>query len=235
MGGNSTTSNGDGNQVHVGGDAHGPVVAGGGIHIGDGNTGIVITGFADDDGRKRNFTIAKASRVPVTATWIGIMSGVVTLIGFATGVTSVWQAVAAFRDGLSSAPPADPWTVAWLLGGVVLVAVGVAGFSSARFLRRHVLRLPRHWRARAWAGIRDGSGRTFPWRLRLAAECEHRPGRKLRFAQVPASWVDHYQGGKTTRREVTEWQPVAICPRNPEHRVRVDVSGNDFDVALGRG
>jgi len=34
---------------------------------------------------------------------------------------------------------------------------------------------------------------------------------------------------------VTKWLPVAVCSRNPEHRIVVDVSGNDFDSALPRG
>lgn len=229
----SRNENRRGQQVNVGGDAHGPVVVAGGITIGDGNSGIVITGFADGDEPKREFTIAKSSRIPIASNWIGIMSGLATLVGFVTGATSVSKLVEQLRGGLSQSS-LGPDVPIGILVGLVLIAVGIAGFAAVRFLRRHLLRLPKRWRGRAWAGIREESGRTFPYRLRLAAECEHCPGRKMRFAQVPETWVDHYQDGRRTRREVTKWMPVAVCSRNPEHRVAVDVSGNDFDSALPR-
>ncbi len=234
LGNASRNENGSGQQVNVGGDAHGPVVTGGGIHIGNGNSGIVITGFADGGGPEREFTIAKASRIPITSTWIGIVSGLVTIIGFVTGATSVSRLVGQFRDGLGAAPAMDPAVPVGVLAAALLVAIGIGGFLIVRFLGRHVLRLPKRW-GRAWAGIRDESGRTFPYRLRLAAECDRCPGRRMRFVQIPETWVDHYQDGRRTKREVTKWLPVAVCSRNPEHRVVVDVSGNDFDSALPRG
>jgi len=229
----SRNENRHGQQVNVGGDAHGPIIGRGGIHIGDGNSGIVITGFADGDHPKREFTVAKSSRIPIASNWIGIISGLATIVGFVTGATSVSRLVSQLRGGLSGATP-EPGVVIGIFVAFGLIAIGISGFSAVRFLGRHLLRLPRRWRGRAWAGIKEESGRTFPYRLRLAAECEHCPGRKMRFAQMPETWVDHYKDGRRTRREVTKWMPVAVCSRNSEHRVRVDISGNDFDSALQR-
>jgi len=98
-----------------------------------------------------------------------------------------------------------------------------------------VLRLPKRPFFRAWAGIKEESGRTYPYSLRLAMRCPKCKNQKLRFQQIPETWVDFYDNtGKRTKRDVTKWAPMAVCPRNEEHSIRVDISGNDFDEALPR-
>ncbi|PDQ36565.1 MAG: hypothetical protein B5766_00035, partial [Candidatus Lumbricidophila eiseniae] len=100
---------------------------------------------------------------------------------------------------------------------------------------RNVLRLPKRPFFRAWAGIKEESGRTYPYSLRLAMRCPKCKNQKLRFQQIPETWVDFYDNtGKRTKRDVTKWAPMAVCPRNEEHSIRVDISGNDFDEALPR-
>lgn len=217
-----------GDEFHVGGNVNGAMVARGGIHLGDGNSGIVINSYSEGEAPGEGFSIEKSTRVPISANWIGTVSGLVTVAGFVTGFTSWRELLAALKAGnLWSASISSASVSA--IAAVLLVCLGFAGICAVKFLKRHVLRLPKNWRSRAWAGVRDERGRTFPHRLRLAMDCPKCPGRRMRFQQEPAAWNDYPRKGGGSRREVTEWWPVAVCPRNPEHTLKVDVSGNDFE------
>jgi hypothetical protein len=135
-------------------------------------------------------------------------------------------------DILRGTPP-EYW---WLVGSLLTVGVGLIGLSFFRFLRRNVLRLPKRWIFRAWAAIKEASGRTYPYSLRLAMRCPKCTNQKLRFQQVPGDYYDiiNLETGARKKRVVTRWASMAACPRNDEHSIPVDISGNDFDAAHAR-
>lgn len=229
-------SNDGSQQIQAEGNVTAPFAKGGGIAIGGDNHGVVITSVATPNEPKYTFDIVKKTRIPTPAALIGVISGLITIAGFVTGAFSVKQLVDVFTSGsgfdVSSGVPKEYW---WLIASVFTIAVSLIGWSFLRFLRRNVLRLPKRPLFRAWAGIKEENGRTYPYSLRLAMRCPTCKNQKLRFQQVPESWVDFYDNsGNRTKRNVTKWAPMAVCPRNEEHSIPVDISGNDFDDALPR-
>lgn len=229
--------NSSGNQqIHTHGDVTAPFAKDGGISFGGDNHGIVITSVPTPEGPQHTFDITTKTRIPTPAAFIGVVSSLITIAGFVTGGFSIKQLIDAYRSSGafngSGASTAEYW---WLFGSVLAIIVSFIGLSFAMFLRRNVLRLPKLWFFRAWAGIKEASGRTYPYSLRLSMRCPKCKNQKLRFQQVPEKWVDFYDGnGKHTKRDVTKWASMAVCPRNEEHSIRVDISGNDFDEALPR-
>lgn len=229
------SSNGN-QQIQTGGDVKAPFARGGGVAFGGDNHGIVVTSVPTSDEPRHTFDIVKKTRIPTPAALIGVVSGLITIAGFVTGAFSVKQLVDIFASGsgfdISAGVPTAYW---WLIVSVFVIAISLIGWSFFRFLRRNVLRLPKHPFFRAWAGIKEEDGVTYPYSLRLAMRCPKCKNQKLRFQQVPETWVDFYDNnGKRTKRDVTKWMPMAVCPRNEEHSIRVDISGNDFDEALPR-
>lgn len=229
------SSNGN-QQIQTGGDVHAPFAEGGGVAFSGDNHGIVVTSVPTSDEPQHTFDIVKKTRIPTPAAFIGVASGLITITGLATGVSSVKQLVDIFTSGrgfdASTGVPGEYW---WLLVSILAIAIGLIGWSFFRFLRRNVLRLPKRPFFRAWAGIKEEDGVTYPYSLRLAMRCPKCKNQKLRFHQVPETWVDFYdENGKRTKRNVTKWAPMAVCPRNEEHSLRVDISGNDFDEPLPR-
>ena len=176
-------------------------------------------------------------RIPTPASLIGVISGLLTIAGFATGAVSVKQLVDVFMssDGydITKGTPKEYW---WLLGSILTIIISFIGWSFFRFLRRNVLRLPKRWLFRAWAGIKEEDGRTYPYALRLAKHCPQCANKKLRFQQVPADGYDliDLETGARKKRVVTEWASMAVCPRSKAHSIPVDISGNGFDEALPR-
>ncbi|PKQ30739.1 MAG: hypothetical protein CVT62_12385 [Actinobacteria bacterium HGW-Actinobacteria-2] len=229
--------NSSGNQqIYTHGDVTAPFAEGGSISIGGDNHGIVITSVPTPEEPQHTFDIIKKTRIPTPATLIGVVSSLITIAGFVTGGFSVKQLIDVYKSGGgfhgSSAVPTEYW---WLFGSLLAVFVSLIGWSFARFLRRNVLRLPKQWFFRAWAGIKEANGRTYPYSLRLSMRCPKCKNQKLRFQQIPEKWVDFYDGNGThTKRDVTKWASMAVCPRNEDHSLRVDISGNDFDEALPR-
>lgn len=229
--------NGSGNQqIQTKGDVTAPFADNGGVSFGGDNHGIVITSVPTQEEPRHTFDIIKKTRVPTPATLISVASGLITIAGFVTGGFSIKQLIDVYKSGsgfhASSGVPTAYW---WLSGSLLAIIVGVVGWSFVRFLRRNVLRLPKQWLFRAWAGIREANGRTYPYSLRLSMRCPKCNNQKLRFQQKPEEWVDFYDGnGIHTKRDVTKWASMAVCPRNDKHSIRVDISGNDFDEALPR-
>lgn len=229
------SSNGN-QQIQTDGDVTAPFAKDGGVAFGGDNHGIVITSAPTPDEPQHTFDIVKKTRIPTPAALIGVVSGLITIAGFVTGAFSVKQLVDVFMSGsgldVSSGMPKEYW---WLVASVLTIAISFIGWSFFRFLRRNVLRLPKRPFFRAWAGIKEESGRTYPYSLRLATRCPKCKNQKLRFQQIPETWVDFYNNtGKRTKRDVTKWASMAVCPRNEEHSIPVDISGNDFDEALPR-
>ncbi|MGR4009866.1 hypothetical protein [Leucobacter sp. 1207-22] len=223
-------------QIQADGDVTAPFAKDGGVAFGGDNHGIVITSVPTPQEPQRTFDIVKKTRVPTPAALIGTISGLITIAGFVTGAFSVKQLVDVFMSGsgldISSGMLKEYW---WLMASVFTIAISFIGWSFFRFLRRNVLRLPKRPFFRSWAGIKEENGRTYPYSLRLAMRCPKCKNQKLRFQQIPETWVDFYDNtGKRTKRDVTKWASMAVCPRNEEHSIPVDISGNDFDEALPR-
>lgn len=229
--------NNDGSQqIQAEGNVTAPFARDGGIAIGGDNHGVVITSVPMPNEPQYTFDIVKKTRIPTPAALIGVVSGLITIAGFVTGGFSVKQLVDVFTSGngfdVSSGTPKEYW---WLMASVLTIAISFIGWSFFRFLRRNVLRLPKRPFFRAWAGIKEENGRTYPYSLRLAMRCRKCKNQKLRFQQVPETWVDFYDStGNRTKRDVRKWAPMAVCPRDEEHSIPVDISGNDFDDALPR-
>lgn len=223
-------------QINTAGSVNAPFAAPGGISFGGSNHGILITSVATTEAPQHIFDITKRRRLPTPVSALGTASAIITLTGFATGAFSAKELI---EGSVSNSAATDlggsaPTLLTGLLA-VALIGIGAAGIMFVLFLRRNVLRLPRLWFFRAWAGIREQNRRTYPYSLRLAMDCPSCQTRKLRFRQVPASWVDFYNAkGKHTKRTVTNWQSVAECKRNPQHSLFVDISGNDFDKPQAR-
>jgi len=234
---NGDNSNENNNQqIQASGDVGAPYAASGGVSFTGDNHGIVVTSFATKEEPQHTFNIPKKTRIPTPASLIGTVSGLTTLLGFVTGGFSVKQlvdiATAGTDNTLMGSPPSVHW---WLLGSLLTVAVGVFGLTYFRFLSRNVLRLPKWWVLRAWAGIKEEGGRTYPYSLRLAMRCPQCTDTNLRFQQVPAKWVDFYDSkGAHKKRTVTDWESMAVCHRDKNHSLRVNISGNDFDEAVSR-
>lgn len=134
---------------------------------------------------------------------------------------------------MESLMPPALWAFASIMIAVSSLAIGI---RLVCFLRKNVIRLPRSSKFRAWAGIREENGRTYPYSLRLALKCPKCHDKKMKFKMVPSSWVDFYdtKTRRRTGRHVQDWEPVALCTRNKEHSLLVDISDNDFDKPLKR-
>lgn len=230
--------NNDGSQqIQAEGNVTAPFATDGGIAIGGDNHGVVITSVPMPNEPQHTFDIFKKTRIPTPAALIGVVSGLITIAGFVTGAFSVKQLLDVFTSGtgfdVSSGVPTEYW---WLMASVFTIAISFIGWSFFRFLRRNVLRLPKRPFFRAWAGIKEENGRTYPYSLRLTMRCPKCKNQKLRFQQVPAGGYDliDTQTGARKKTVVTKWAPMAVCPRNEEHSIPVDISGNDFDDALPR-
>lgn len=224
-------------QIQADGDVTAPFAKDGGVAIGGDNHGVVITSATTPDEPKYIFDITKKSRIPAPAALIGLISGLITITGFVTGGFSVKQLIDVFRSGESLNVGIGMPTEYWLLfASFLTVAISFIGWSFFGFLRRNVLRLPKRWFFRAWAGIKEENGRTYPYSLRLAMRCPKCKNQKLRFQQVPAGGYDliDTQTGARKKTVVTKWASMAVCPRDADHSIPVDISGNDFDDALPR-
>lgn len=233
----SQNIDGDGNhQVQVGGDLTGPVIGQGGINIGDGNSGITITSIATTGQPKRRFDIKKKTRIPVPASAIGLISAILSIVGFTTGATSIAQLVTLARRGTLGALRGTPPQFGWLMVALVAFALSAFTFMFWRFLRRNVLWLPKRWVFRAWAGLKEESGRTYPYALRLSMLCPSCAGNQLRFNQVPIAFTDIIDSGSgnVIKRVPSGWGAKANCSRYAEHSLSVDLADNDFDAALPR-
>ncbi|MDJ0357664.1 hypothetical protein QMG52_16575 [Paenarthrobacter sp. PH39-S1] len=233
----STGGNSNHNQqIQADGDVNAPSAMDGGVNIGGNNFGVVITSIATADEPRRSFEVSKKTRIPIPASLIGTVSGVITIAGFITGGFSVKQLIDVYLSGNGfdavGGLPHGPW---WFLGSMIMIVFGLIGWLFFRFLHRNVLRLPKLWIFRAWAGIKEENGRTYPYSLRLSKRCPECRNQKLHFQQVPEKWLDFYDNTHThTKRKVTDWASLAVCPRHSEHSIPVDISGNDFDEALPR-
>ncbi|WP_194947952.1 hypothetical protein [Actinomyces trachealis] len=230
---------GDGNQqVRIGGDNHAPVTVAGVLAVG-GDVGgdITIQSTPNHEGETHTFNISKKVRIPISSTMIGVISGLISILGFATGLNSVKEYLTALR---SSTFPAELLSynnyLTHLLLPVLLITLGALGVRFFKFLRKNILWLPKSWILPGWAGIKNEKGRTFPYLLRLSLKCPNCTNQKLRFKRVPKEWVELYdtRTGRQMKRTVRKWGPMAVCPRNEEHSLDVDVSGNDFDQPLPR-
>lgn len=228
---------GNGNQqIQADGDVKAPFAKDGGVAFGGDNHGIVVTSLPKLVGPQQTFDVVKKTRIPTPAALIGLVSGLITIIGFATGAFSAKQLVEIFLSeggfGVLAGKVTEFW---WLMASIFAISIGLIGLSFFRFLRRNVLHLPKHALFRAWAGIKEENGRTYPYALRLGMKCPKCKNQKLRFRQVPADCINFYDStGNRVKREVTKWVPMAVCPRNKDHSIEVDISGNDFDEALPR-
>ena len=165
------SSNGN-QQIQTGGDVKAPFARGGGVAFGGDNHGIVVTSVPTSDEPRDTFDIVKKTRIPTPGALIGVVSGLITIAGFVTGAFSVKQLVDIFASGsgfaISAGVPTACW---WLIVSVFVIAISLIGWSFFRFLRRNVLRLPKHPFFRAWAGIKEEDGVTYPYSLRLAMRC----------------------------------------------------------------
>lgn len=232
--GDSSSSN---QQIQAPGDVNAQISQNGGVSIGGCNYGIVITSAQPPTEPQHTFDIAKNTRIPAPASVIAIVSGLITIVGFVTGIASMKQLFSTLTSNTDTSilhgPPEEYY---WLIVSMLIVIAGCAGFAFFRFLLKNVLRLPKRWFFRAWAGIKEESGRIYPYSLRLKMRCPECKNTKLRFKQAPAKWQDFYntKTGGHIKRIVTERAPMAVCPRNEEHSIPVDISGNDFDDALPR-
>lgn len=231
---NQFNSGDDNQQVQAHGDVTGPVIGRGGIHIGDGNSGITITSIASPGRPKRTFEIKKKTRVPVSSAAVGTVASALAIVSFATGATSIADLVGRIQQGGIAAASTAP--TGWLFGAAVLFAVAMMLFALVRFLRRHVLWVPKSSLLPAWAGLKEQSGRTFPYALRLAMKCPSCSNEKLRFKQVPTRFneIIDLRSGKLVKRTPAEWTPMAACRRYEEHNIPLDLADNDFDVATKR-
>ena len=222
--------NGNGNQqLQVNGDNHAPtVLSGSGMAaaVGTFNGKIVVNQPAVDEGKFHTFDTKKKLRIPISSTTIGVVSGVVGIVSFLTGITSLWGLCDLLMSAVraASASTLDYTSIVGpavrRISIVVLVALIVVvcrkGWKLRSFLKNNIIWLPRHWRLWAWAGVKEENGRTFPYMLRLSMKCPECGG-DMRFMTLPDSKA-----------------PMAVCPRNVEHSIRVDVAKNDFREPLKR-
>lgn len=225
-------------QIHAEGDVFAPYAVDGGVSIIGDNHGIVITSIPTPEEPEHTFDIVKKTRIPASTTFIGVISGLITITGFVTGGFSLKQIIDMILAGtaptiLSEGLPREFW---WLVASIMTIGISFVGWSFFKFLRRNVLRLPKNWLLRAWAGIKEANGRTYPYSVRLAKSCPKCKNQKLRFQQIPEDGYDvvDLQTGARKKRVVTKWASMAVCPRNAEHSIPVDISGNDFDEPLPR-
>lgn len=230
------SNHGDGNQqVQAGRDVTAPVVGPGGFYIGDGNSGITITSVASDGQPKRTFNIKTKMRLPTPASVIGVTSGVLTIVSFVTGYSSVTKLFTDFPRGDvgTSGVPSEAW---WLLGSLLILAASISLFYFWRFVRRHVLWVPKSSLFPAWAGLKEGSGRTYPYALRLSMKCPSCTDRKMRFKRVPTRFnvVSDQRTGRVLKRVPIGWEAMAVCSRYKEHNLRLDLADNDFDAPMER-
>lgn len=223
---------GDGNQqVRIGGDNHAPVTVAGVLAVGGDVSGnITIQSTPNYEGETHTFNISKKVRIPISSTTIGVISGLITILGFATGLNSIKEYVMTLKSSTfpTELPSYNNYLMHLLLP-VPLITFGTLGVGFFKFLRKNILWLPKSWILPGWAGIKNEKGRTFPYLLRLSLKCPNCANQKLRFKRVPKGWVEFYDG-RTGRK----WGPMAVCPRNEEHSLDIDVSGNDFDQPLPR-
>lgn len=229
------SSNGN-QQIQTDGDVTSPFAKDGSVAISGDNHGAVITSVPTPEEPQYTFDIVKKTRIPTPAALIGVVSGLITIAGFVTGGFSVKQIMDVFTSGSGFDGGSGIVTAyRWFLASVFTIAVSFIGWSFFRFLRRNVLRLPKCHFFRAWAGIKEENGRTYPYSLRLSMRCPKCKNQKLRFQQIPETWDDVYDNtGKRVKRDVTKWASMAVCPRNEGHSIPVDISGNDFDEAMPR-
>lgn len=217
----STRAGDDNQRVQVGGGNHAPVTVAGGIAVGgDVSGGITIQSAPDREGEVHTFDIAKKVRIPVSARTIGVVSGVISIVGFVTGLGSIYEYIQVVT---SMTGPVDPLYFVRGIAGLLLVLLSVRvlvlGAKCCSFLQKNILHLPKRWFLPAFAGIRNERGRTFPYLLRLSLKCPKCADRNLRFKRV--------QNGR-------EWMAMAVCSRYGGHSLPVDISGNDFDRPLPR-
>lgn len=224
-------------QINANGNANTASATTGGISITGDNHGIVVSSIPTPAEPKRTFTIAKKTRIPASAPLIGTVSGLITIGGFISGGISIKQLVDATFTGDFFDPNGGPHAATWwAFGSLIFIVAGIAGLVLFKFLRRNVLHLPKHRFFRAWAGIKEESGRTFPYSLRLRGKCDKCANQNLLFTMVPSDGhklVD-LETGAIKKHIVTKWAPQATCPRDDSHSIPVDISGNDFDASLAR-
>lgn len=216
-----------GDVVDVGGDVHGSLVNGTlvGATVGGSNHGsITIYAAGGHEPNAPTMAVVGLRRVPVPVSVIGVTSGILTIAGAVTGYQSVGELVDALTH--PTGPATGPWGLPvvlwWVAATIVFLLLASRGLSQVRFLRRHVLRLPRQWWRRARAGVRMPDGRTYPCSLRLRGECPICGGR-LRFRD--GAVVRRMPDGTLVRRD----GPRGECTRNEVHWLPIDVAKNDFD------
>ncbi|QWL28565.1 hypothetical protein E2R33_08130 [Rathayibacter toxicus] len=227
----------NGNQhVQAGNDITGPIVGHGGIHIGDGNSGITITSLATPDRPKETFDIVKRTRIPVSTSVIGALSGILSIIGFVTGASSFPELITRPINGTFTDLSGFSVLCVQFLGSLVILAIALALLGWWKFLRRNILWLPKSPIFRAWAGLKEETGRTYPYALRLAKKCPNCADRNLRFMRVPIEYLEfrNPQTGEITKRVPTKWEARAVCSRYENHYMRINLAGNDFDRPLRR-
>lgn len=211
-------------QVQVGGDNHAPVTAAGTIAVGGNVSGrITIHSGADKQDVAPIASITKMTRIPVSATTIGVISGIISIIGFITGSKSLKE----FIEVIMSTTPTGGRhlfiTFIMGAGGIALISLSPfilkLGINCCLFLRKNILYLPKYQLFPVFAGIKNEKGRTFPYLLELSLKCPKCDDRDLHFKQV---------------KKGVEWYPMAVCPRHEPHSIPMDVSKNNFDKPLPR-
>lgn len=213
---------GDGHvQMQVEGNSYGSVTVGNGVAVtGVVNGGVTIRSGPDREGQVHRFDIARKVRIPVFAEAVGAISGVISIIGFVLGASSLGESLKAVLSVRGWVDPAH--SVRIFIGTLFIVLsvyILVLGVRCCSFLRKNILHLPKRWYLPACAGIRNERGRTFPYLLKLSLKCPKCANRNLRFKRV--------QDGNL-------WIPMAVCTRHGSHSLPVDISDNDFDRSLPR-
>lgn len=227
---------------HVGdGDVNGPMIGAGGQFIGVNGDAPALEKFAEnitiyavpEPGKpEQPIDIKKLRKWPTPASTIGVVSGLITIAGVLPGFRAYQQIDALIQDpGTITLGPLDfPLVIWWTFTTIMVLAVAAWLWGRRKFLKRHVLWLPRQSWRRARAGIRAKNGKTYPCSLRLTADCRICGG-KMRILSEMVNWKP--QLGAFGRKIGTRWEPRAVCTRNPDdHWVRIDIARNDFNKPI---
>lgn len=176
---------------------------------------ITIHSLAEPGKPIQTFSVKKMRIHATPASVLAVVSSIITVATFFTGGMTIRQLWEGLHNSFQLPQGAFgiPTAYWWLLAFVLSTMLTAVGWGIFKFLRQHVLWVPRFPIFRALAGVRTRDGKTRLASFRLSGTCIECPQRNLRF-----------------RRD--EHGPKAICPRHSSHTVYIDITKNEFDEPI---
>lgn len=211
----------------------------GGFFGGNNNGSITVNGSSEPD--PQPFFVRKRRLLPVTERGINLVAAVLTIataFGLWRAAMQLWKN-SPFSDAATRPASGDGVPLVGLDTQMVpvYVALGLAVCWATvmivrRLIRSRTMGFSRFSFLPIVAGVTDTHGRGRLALLRLAGRCEKQLGRgrcggKLRFHNKPTRWIDYTMSDGSTKREITERTPAAVCTRNRKHWYSVDEADVD--------